>query len=79
VKIYAIKLASGYLEHCKFYATRNLALLGLYTMADKLRGEYGFKMDTNSFSYQSQELPDDDGGYVRLTSTYTIAEIDVME
>jgi len=79
VKIYAIKRASGYLEHCSFYLTRDLAMLNLYKMADMCKNEYGFKMDANSFVYQSQELPDDDGGYVRLTSIYLVVDIDVKE
>lgn len=79
MKIYAIKRASGYLEHCQFFATKNLALLQLYTLADMHRHEYNFKLiGSDAFSYESELLPDDNG-YVRLTSSFTITEIDVKE
>jgi hypothetical protein len=79
VKIYVIKKGSGYLDHCEFFVTKESAMLRFYTLADKFRQEYGFKMDANSFVYQAQELPDDDGGYVRLSMTFIVTDIDVKE
>lgn len=79
MKIYAIKRGSGYLEHCEFFLTKNLALLQFYTLVDKFRREPGFRTNSESFTYEHAPLPDDNGGYDILTSTYTIAEIDVKE
>ena len=79
MKIFAIKKDAGFLDRCEFYTTKELARIQLHILADKYRKEASFKLEQDSFSYKDPPLPEDDGGWVTYTTTYTIVDIDVRE
>jgi hypothetical protein len=74
--IYSIR--EGF-RHLMFFASKDLAKIKLYSLAEVHRKSPGFQLGEDYFSYNSDPLPEDDGSDTVYTTTYSIASVDVME
>ncbi len=74
--IYSIR--EGF-RHLMFYATKDLAKVKLYSLAEVHLKDPGFQLGEDYFSYNSDPLPEDDGSSTVYNTIYSVVTVDVME